>query len=751
MDKKILNNIRAECVDALKREPDRVRALAVLKKYNTDVFEAIRADTEDRIGDALLVAMGSFSRMLLTPYSDIDLLVIHKRGGQPDENIRRLIYGFYDTDFDITISTRTIEETIDVSRYSYKTLFSVFEPLYVAGSHDLFEKLVTKFGKKIKPNDHIKNIVDGLFFDAEKRLKTNNNILVPNLKESPGALRELSVSMMLCRIFRMRFNDAVIHERDYIYLIRSYLHAFSGRLCDVLNEEVAEETGKLLGLGESELRRNIILSLRNGLVLYRGILSDIKSGGDRFWASAALKRFSDTAVKGRDLQFFLSSRNSIDEAFWTRELHNEIPEFAFIEGMVERIGFHVMPVDEHSIQVIREFYKLMSGEECGEYKLIKDIALSLDQQDREILLMAMLFHDIGKGRGGGHSQKGRLITAGILKRYSLPDSVIESVLFLIENHLLIYIAMTRRDIENIDVITEMALKVDGIANLDKLCVLAFCDMKATNPTGLNSWNLELLKILYYRIKKHIEGDRSYIKPENISLWAKDNRKKYPDELDNIICNLPAPYLRYHSHVEIYDTAMLLNNMFKSGTIQISFEPKTMAGYALLRIAMPGDTPGIFHKINSVLSYFGASVIYASVHTMKNGAVFDLFRVGGSVIYNRVRMKRLREKLTDVLFEREKANPPVCGASFTPPVKSNVSVKFENSHNTYTQLEIECNDRNNLLTDISGIFVEHNLNITFAKISTFGRLAVDTFHISKNDRHLDEGTMAGLKLRLEQTL
>ena len=181
--KQRLSNIRKRCIDQLLKSKDFDTAYLVLNEFNDAVLDSLRQSSSLDIGGAALVGLGSLSLKKLAPFSDIDLLLLHEPDSPPSEDLRRFIYELFDTDFDITISTRTISETIDICTNSYKTLFGISTPMYISGNKDLFDEFYLKFNGILASQNILDASIPVLFENAVRTMNYPQAVVIPHLKK----------------------------------------------------------------------------------------------------------------------------------------------------------------------------------------------------------------------------------------------------------------------------------------------------------------------------------------------------------------------------------------------------------------------------------------------------------------------------------------------------------------------------------------------------------------------------------------
>ena len=181
-----------------------------------------------------------------------------------------------------------------------------------------------------------------------------------------------------------------------------------------------------------------------------------------------------------------------------------LPEFGRITGQMQYDLFHIYTVDAHTLQVLRNMRWMTLGKSKETFPLASKLIDDLPKL--EILYIAGLYHDIGKGRGSDHSNLGKSIVKKFCKKHLFSPEDTKLIEWLVENHLLMSVTSQKKDLEDNFVIKEFATKVTSLENLKYLYCLTVADVSATNPNLWNSWNASLLKQLYDRTKLYFEDE-----------------------------------------------------------------------------------------------------------------------------------------------------------------------------------------------------------------------------------------------------
>ncbi|MGB7261294.1 MAG: [protein-PII] uridylyltransferase [Albidovulum sp.] len=421
-----------------------------------------------------------------------------------------------------------------------------------------------------------------------------------------------------------------------------------------------------------------------------------------------------------------------------------IPEFEPIVAMMQFNVYHHYTVDEHTIQTISTLAQIERKE------LIEELPLSSsildDGVNRRILYIALLLHDIGKGRPEDHSILGALIARKVAPRLGLNPEECETVEWLVRYHLFMSDMAQKRDISDPRTVRDFAKVVKTRKRLDLLTVLTVCDIRGVGPNTWNNWKAMLLRKLYAETADALEAGL-----ENV------NRDKRQDEakraLRDVLTDWDAKEIRRETarHYSPYwqglstETHKVFANLLRGipgDTIQIDIKPDpdhdaTRACFAL------ADHPGIFSRLAGALALVGANVVDARTYTSKDGFATAVFWVQDSDghPYETTRLPRLRTMIKktlngdilarDALKDRDKIKKRERQFRFP------TSVTFDNEGSEiYTIIEVDTRDRPGLLFDLTRTLAVNNIYIASAVIATYGAQVVDSFYVKD---------MFGLKL------
>ncbi|MCX7567788.1 [protein-PII] uridylyltransferase [Sulfitobacter sp. F26169L] len=438
-----------------------------------------------------------------------------------------------------------------------------------------------------------------------------------------------------------------------------------------------------------------------------------------------------------------------------------IPEFEPIVAMMQFNMYHSYTVDEHTIQTIAHLAMIEKNELEEELPVASSILKR--GVNRKVLFVALLLHDIGKGRSEDHSILGARIVRKVAPRLGLKQDEVDTVEWLVRYHLLMSDMAQKRDIADPRTVRDFAKAVQTVKRLDLLCVLTVCDIRGVGPNTWNNWKAVLIRGLYRQTKRALETGLEDLNRKNRGTEAKKAlRAALPDWPKKALKEETArhydPYwqgLHVTAHVAF---ANLLREVDKD-KVNIDLHPDEDRDATRACFVMP-DHHGIFSRLTGALALVGANVVDARSYTTKDGYITDAFWIQDAEgkPYEASKLPRLREmiektlrgeviardalKARDKIKKREKA--------FRVPT----SITFDNDGSEiYTIIEVDTRDRPGLLYDLARTFAEMNVYIANAVIATYGEQVVDTFYVKDmfGLKYHSESKQRTLEKRLRQAI
>jgi len=418
-----------------------------------------------------------------------------------------------------------------------------------------------------------------------------------------------------------------------------------------------------------------------------------------------------------------------------------LPLFGRIAGQMQHDLFHVYTVDEHTLMVVRNLRRFAIPEFFHEFPLCSDIMQQIPKQ--ELLILAALFHDIAKGRGGDHSTLGAVDAREFCQNHGLSEYDTNMVVWLVENHLLMSTTAQRKDISDPEIVHEFAAHVGDTQHLNYLYLLTVADIRGTSDHVWNAWKDALLKELYDATFRALR--RGLKNPLVQSELIRERRRAAAellgsDESSNVLIhqlwdNLGEEYfLRYFPDEIVWHTQAILNTDLDDLPLILIREESRRGGTEVFIYTR--DHRNLFALITSVLSQSGMTVVDARVLASSDGYTLDTFQFldsSGEPVRDPHRVTEIKLKLYRLLRNPEQEPPEISrqlprqAKHFKIPTE----IQFEDD-NERTIMHVKTYDRAGLLSNIGSAFYKHSVQLYSAKIATFGERVEDIFHITNKD-------------------
>jgi len=422
-----------------------------------------------------------------------------------------------------------------------------------------------------------------------------------------------------------------------------------------------------------------------------------------------------------------------------------VPDFGRVVAQMQYDMYHVYTVDEHTIRAIGVLHGIDTD------RLIDDhpVACSVigEVQSKRALYLAVLLHDIAKGRGGDHSELGAEIALKLGPRMGLSDWETETVSWLVRYHLLMSNTAFKRDIDDPKTVSDFIEIVQSPERLRLLLILTVADIRAVGPNVWNAWKAGLLRELYWQAREVMSGESPH---ERLSKRAQTAKQKLADALRTSGDDWTPE--RIEAHLELgrdtywltFDTDALLRHAELIRRAAINGQNLVIdltadeAHDATEVVVFTVDHPGLFAKVAGALSLGGINIVDAKIVTLNNGMALDTFWVQdgqSEAISGDSRMARIESRLERALsglaspaweLKEARANAmPSRTSVFKVPPRVLIDNK---ASRTYTVIEVNGRDRLGFLHDITNVLTNAGLQIASAHISTYGERVVDVFYV-----------------------
>lgn len=416
-----------------------------------------------------------------------------------------------------------------------------------------------------------------------------------------------------------------------------------------------------------------------------------------------------------------------------------MPEFAELNGFLQHGVYHCYTTDEHTLMTIKNLEKL----ENNSSTLGK---IYHKQTDKQILLLALLFHDIAKPIDiAGHEIIGAEMASSIMNRLGYSEEEIETVSFLVKNHLVMEQIAFRRNLSDPETLNNFTSIFSTVEELDLLYLLTYADLSAVNPAVWTNWKSDLLEELYQKsnamIKKQVSGEELLISstsvvPAEISKHSEEITETHAKEHIDSINDLG-----YTQQFSVKEIAKHIEEIRKGSNMTVLF--KEQNGFTNITIVTK-DFSSLLSRICGVFAVNDVNIQDAKIFTRKDGIVIDTFNVTDFRSHQKIEDERYRKIETDLkrvvagLFQLNKEVASMKSKWWRIESKffkrtGQVKIVFE-KHEKYTIIDIFSPDRLGFLFQVTSKMNELGLNIYFAKISTRGDDIVDSFYVLDRNRN-----------------
>ncbi|MGB5529536.1 MAG: HD domain-containing protein, partial [Ignavibacteriaceae bacterium] len=434
-----------------------------------------------------------------------------------------------------------------------------------------------------------------------------------------------------------------------------------------------------------------------------------------------------------------------------------MPEFKELNGFLQHGVYHSYTADEHTLIAIQNVEKL-----ANENSQLGRIFNKL--KDKEKLFLGLLLHDIAKPINiSGHEIIGAELTSSIMYRMGYSEQEINTVSFLVYNHLYMEQTAFRRNLNDPETLNSFTSRFNSIEDLDQLYLLTYADLSAVNPVVWTSWKSELLAELYRKTKAMLEDKISgeellvsttYAVPKEISKYSPNiSEELVQDHIESI------DDIAYSHHFAAEEIARHIQEINKGSSVSVLFSDSN--GYTGITV-ITKDFPSLLSKLCGVLAVNDINIHDAKIFTRKDGIVIDTFNVTDFSTHKKLdkdRFGKIEEDMNLVVKGLMKLSKEVASLKTKWwrienklfKKKGNIKVAFEN-HERYTIIDVHSPDRLGFLYHVTSKMNELGLNIFFAKISTQGDEIVDAFYVlDRNGKKISPNDYEFIKNELSSAI
>ena len=772
-----------------------------------------------------VIALGGYGRRHLCLHSDIDLLLLFggRIGPSEERFLRAFLHPLWDVGVVVGHQVRELDEFADLETDNPEFLLALLDARLVAGAPALFDRLGTIF-HTAPTHAYILQALLALIDERHARFNATLYQLEPDVKEAPGALRDLMAARTIAGVTDSlllqrgpadpgRFEEA----EDFLLRVRSVLHLEAERNQNILSHDLQERIADVLSYPGDEPRQRVerLMSdyFRHARTVSRTLEWTRRAAptpvGPNLGLSRDGIRFLDPVEAARTPASWIAAFQAAidagtgvtDEALSCIQQHVQryqpedftpeprdraallkllrprpglysalsqmhdcgllgrlFPEFEAVAWRVVRDFYHRYTVDEHTLLTIRNFERLLSTREASRERF-KTVAASLASP--ELLVLALLLHDVGKWRDDEHALESVRMAEGALDRLQVPSDARDTVLFLIRHHLQMSLVAFRRDTEDPNIVKVFGRLLGTEDRLKMLCLMTLADIEAVSPDTLTPWKEELIWRLYVDTYNDltqryadelIERDQSGL----IELLSGRPDDLPEAEITGFLEGLPKRYLQLFPRNAVYHHVRLARDI---GPDEVHVSLEQNDGVWTLSVVTL-DKPFLFSNICGVLSSFGMDILRGQALTNPSGLVLDVFQftdderflalnvdAHAQVLHVLEDVVSGRADVTALLRGREQG---VLRSRVLPKVVPVVRADNDASER-YTILDIVAGNALGLLYRISRVISRHGCSVELVLISTEGEKAIDVFHITKSGSKLTEAEQRALTSDLQSTL
>jgi [protein-PII] uridylyltransferase len=748
------------------------------------------AAAEPRSG-ATLVALGGYGRGRLSPASDVDLLILHDGAGPEEvaELAERILYPLWDAGLSVGHAVRTPDECETVAADRLDTRTAMLDGRVLAGATAVWERARTGVLEPVRRDP--RSFAETLLVDADARRERHgaaSSLLEPDLKESAGGLRDVQIlgwlqtalgrSLEELALIRAAEREAVDSADEFLERVRGVLHLETRRASDRISLDQQPHVARHLGFSDEPGMAAVDGLMRAVFEHARQVEHVVRVTLDRYLRGASdapeleptaegiLRAFVHVArtdgVMPSEFLDRVAATPIHDPVGWTDDVRDAFlallatgrPGVAALE-MLDRIGllvryvpawsavrcrpqrdpYHRFSVDVHLLRALEAMCALLGEDETHEAIAVE---AARGVSDHDALRLGALLHDIGKTGRGGHVAEGARIADETLARMRLPERTRAMASFLVAEHLLLSDTATRRDLEDEDLVLDVAARVGDPERLAALYLLTVADAAATGPLAWTAWRATLARELVAKVQHVLErgeigADTSARLAERAAAIRTGLAAENPADIERFLERMPRSYLLTVPVERIVRQHALIAPRLAAREVRTLAEPGTRPGtYALTIVA--GDRAGLLSLIAGALTLAGLSILTAQVFTTEDGVAVDVFEVEGA-FEAEVGQERWREfrgilrraiegrlSLAYRVSEKRKHYP-------APREDIPVRVAVHNdASDFFTVIEVGAPDRIGLLFDVTRTLAELQLDVHLAKVATFGPRVVDAFYV-----------------------
>lgn len=810
-----------------------------------------------------LFAVGGYGRGELSPYSDVDILLLSPDDLDKDtsQKVDAFVARLWDIGIEPGLAVRSIKDCFQVAT-DITVATNLLEGRLLAGNETL-RNIPSEIVQQLWSQ---KDFYEAKMAEARARHLRHNDTeynLEPDIKKSPGGLRDIhTIGWITKRYFRIgklydlvpqeflteREFDELMFAEGFLWRIRHHLHHLTGRNENKLlfdyQREIAERMGyhaepddepnaaveafmrdyyrcamqistlsEMLTshyyetliearLPESERPKKSVLNAR-----FNQVGDHIAMAHHHVFAQhpeAILEMFllmgqhGIKYIRTRTLRALKIAARGIDQNYRENERHkqlflenlkeqnylyqrlrimkrygvlaNYLPQFANLVGLMQYDLFHRYTVDAHILLLVRILHRFTDPKYKDDFALVSSIYKRIER--KEIIVLAAIFHDIAKGRGGDHSELGEIDAIEFCLSHGMSEADAKLIGWLTRYHLLMSMTAQKQDISDPEVVTRFANLVGNVTHLNHLYVLTVADMNATNPQLWNSWRASLMKQLYIQTRRILRADLdaptnrqemiATTRQQALAMLDKvDNQHMNRDEVLALWDELGDEYfLREIPEAIMWHTEAILNHPPIGKASDASSEPlivlrehRELALDAVQIFIYTQNQANLFAVTMAVFDQMNLDVLDARIITATRDFALDSYVLldrHGTLLTDPESREELSRRLIEAFKNPE--TPKLVQKRLPRRLKNfQVPTTIDFNYNEASHqhvMSLTTLDQPGLLARIGQVFLNEGIEVHAARITTLGERAEDMFYISD----IGDAMLSDTKLeRLKDTL
>jgi [protein-PII] uridylyltransferase len=758
--------------------------------------------TFGRDGEVAVIATGGYGRGELSPHSDVDvLLLVRPKSDIAKAAVRGLLYPLWDGGWQVGHSVLTGGEAINRARGDFDAATSLLTARPIGGREELWFELVDRRSVWLRRESRrlVRRIVESVSRRHQGAARAGW-ALAPNIRDDAGGLRDIHAVRWLGTLCESRVTDSILSEgNDHLLAVREALHSHVSRKDDRLHIDLQPAIARSLGLSGTgaadELMTRVHTTARAIEVASGALMEELSQkalGGPRRSGSlrshgrgvsstdgrlvlspgdfadsvhaalalAAAHSASGRTIAPRWVAFMRDGFAQEEPVAWDEALLSTffeilrgshvvsalevldrcggwpvlIPEWQAIRGRAQHDPYHRYTVDGHLFLTVAEIQAAADNDPIA--------ARAHEEADFDVLRMAALLHDIGKGSGEDHSIAGKRIASAVCERMGMSSDAIDHIATLVQHHLVLADTATRRDIDDGAVVGEVAAMVRDPHRLRLLYVLTIADARATGPEAWTPWKAALVRELYRKVLIALETGEIPARSDAVAR-AREIEAFEPTlagRVEEVLETLPRSYLNSAPVGDLADEVRLLLRPPDSGGITYRLDDSAGDGLALLTLCV-SNRPGALARAAGVFALRGIPVLRAQAYSTSTHLALQRFvlQPPAWVSWEAV-ISDLKTCFSGRLALEPEMDRKVRDYASGTSIESDIRVLQEaSSHSTI--VEVRARDAVGVMYAIASAVTDLDLDIHMAKIDTLGRRIVDVLYVR---------TAWGTKLDDEQT-